>query len=425
MKLLNLFINNKTKIFTIADQALVSGGNFVFSIFTARFLGLRDYGVFILTWMTVLFLSSIQQAYILSPMANITSAHSEEQKLKYTESLLFIQLTFGILSSLLLFSYIYIYTVIVPNNYLSKSIYILPLSVFAYLFHDFFRKKFFLINKTHLSFILDLIVNLTLLISSIFLITIKNSKGDILDIMEVMTLSYFTGCIIGFLLQPNFRFKFCKDIMNKHWMSAKWLLLTSMLIWFSGNYFIIAAGTILGPKEAGIIRIAQALIGVLNIFFIALEAYIPISASKIFFLQGRKALFEYLSKVAIKGLAVTLIFCLFIYIFSKEIIQLLYGYAYQDSVYVVQWFTLFYILVFTAIPLRFALRTLEQDRNIFIAYCLSTLFSLLCADMMVSHMGMVGVIAGLITTQLITQFWYILSLKNYYYEHSSFGTWKS
>jgi O-antigen/teichoic acid export membrane protein len=67
--LINKLKNKKLLVFL--DQALVSGSNFVLGILLARYLGVAGYGQFALLWLIVLFFSSLQLAYIISPMLTL------------------------------------------------------------------------------------------------------------------------------------------------------------------------------------------------------------------------------------------------------------------------------------------------------------------------------------------------------------------
>ena len=62
----------------VADQAVVSGTNFLTNVMLIRFMGLREFGVFALAWMSILFVNSLQNALIVAPMMSI-SAQQEEK----------------------------------------------------------------------------------------------------------------------------------------------------------------------------------------------------------------------------------------------------------------------------------------------------------------------------------------------------------
>lgn len=420
--LFNLYKKNKSKTLTITDQALVSGANFFSSLIYARILGLESYGAFVLAWMIVLFASAIQQAFIFGPMLNIYASSTKKET--YTSHLLFIQLGFSLASAVFIQGLLFIDSFTFHSGYLIGLSYILPCATFSYLTHDFFRKKFSIQGKIQSTLLLDAALNVCLFL--FLFILFKLDMFNVQNLFLVISMSYFVTSIAGYFLDPATLDKHSiHPILKNHWALGKWLVATSVLQWLSGNYFILIAGNILGTKETGIIRIAQNIVGVMNILFIAIESYIGISSSMIYNKYGVSSLFLYLKNVTLKGLTVTSAICILIAVFAEQLIHLLYGGLYLEYAYVVKIFALFYILVFLAIPLRFAIRTLEHNHHIFIGYLISCIFSLATANTLVSRFGLYGVLAGIILTQLLTQLWYIFSLKKYFYEHYSFGTGKS
>jgi O-antigen/teichoic acid export membrane protein len=55
----------------LADQALVSGVNFLTGVLLARDLGIHGFGTFTLAWMAVVVANNFQMALIVSPMMSI------------------------------------------------------------------------------------------------------------------------------------------------------------------------------------------------------------------------------------------------------------------------------------------------------------------------------------------------------------------
>lgn len=424
-KIWSLLKANENKILTFADQALVSGGNFFASILYARFLGLEIFGAFVLAWMVVLFASSIQQAFIFAPMINIyPTQNSEEKKKDYNKTLFSIQLLFALVCMMATGIFLLINKSTFKIQYLYRLEIGLPIAMFAYLMQDFFRRKLMLINKIKFTFLLDLVMNL-LLFGSIFSFQIFQMLS-LQNLFYILTLSYFISILLGIFFTKSFTTTFdIKFYLQMHINQGKWLSATAILQWMSGNYFIIVGGNILGTKETGIIRIAQNLIGILNILFIAIESYIPISASRIYNKYGTHSLFKYLENVTGKGMIITLCICFPTAFFANEIISLIYGNQYAQYGYVLTFFALFSILVFMAIPIRYAIRTLEENHHIFIGYAISAAFSLCFANFLVKNYYLNGVLVGIVITQILTQFWFIFSLRKYIYEHYSFGTRKS
>ncbi|WP_291275863.1 hypothetical protein [Flavobacterium sp.] len=418
-KYTELLQKHQNKGFTLLDQTIVSGGNFITSFMYARILGLEIYGFFVLCWMLVLFISGLQQSFIFNPMTSIYAYKSiEENRDQYIQSLFSLQLLFSIMSSVFVMLMLYIDILFIQTPRLEGLLFIIPAAVFAFTMQDFFRKKFILTGKPQITFLLDVLCT-ALLLGLLF----SGYASTVRNIFSIITISFITTAITGYLISGiQINLHLFNFTISNHWMQGKWLILTSVIQLFSGNYFIVAAGVLLGTAEIGIIRIAQNIVGVLNILFIAMESYIPVSASKIFHNLGAAALIKYLKSVTIKGLLITSILCISIALSSSKIIAVLYGRAFIEYSGTVQIYALFYILVFISIPLRFAIRTIEQNHHILIGYIISSVFSFISANVLITHYGIYGVLSGIIISQLLTQFWYIYSLKNYCYAHHSLST---
>jgi len=67
---LRQFLGRET--WALTDQAVVSATNFLTNVMLLRFMGLREFGVFILAWMSVQFVNSLQTALIIAPMMSIS-----------------------------------------------------------------------------------------------------------------------------------------------------------------------------------------------------------------------------------------------------------------------------------------------------------------------------------------------------------------
>ena len=70
----------KNLSWTILDQGMVSGVNFAVGILIARFLGVKEFGIFSLLLMAILFVQSIQKALIITPMMSVGPKIEEREK---------------------------------------------------------------------------------------------------------------------------------------------------------------------------------------------------------------------------------------------------------------------------------------------------------------------------------------------------------
>jgi O-antigen/teichoic acid export membrane protein len=212
--------------------------------------------------------------------------------------------------------------------------------------------------------------------------------------------------------QLKFNPKKIKAVILEHWDFSKWLTATALLQWFSGNLFIIAAGAILGPRAVGATRMAQNIVGITHVLFLAMENIIPVRAAGFQRDGGTEKMFGYLWKFTLQMGMITLTLLGLISIFSKQIILSFYGSEFVEYQYLLVAFCILYVIIFIGYPLRYAIRTLERTRLIFVSFIASSIFSVLTAYPIIKTFGLTGVIIGLMLTQLITLGIYIFSLRN-------------
>jgi O-antigen/teichoic acid export membrane protein len=214
------------------------------------------------------------------------------------------------------------------------------------------------------------------------------------------------------LKKLKFDLKEIRSAITEHWDFSKWLTATALLQWFSGNLFIIAAGAILGPRAVGATRMAQNIVGITHVLFLAMENIIPARAATAQRNGGNDALFRYLWKFTLQMGTITFVLLGLITIFSKQIIEICYGESYVEYQPVLIGFCLLYVIVFLGYPLRYAIRTMEKTRLIFSSFIISSIFSVACAYPVINAFGLFGVVGGLMATQMITLIIYMWSLRN-------------
>ncbi len=405
---ISLLKNGTTIIY--ADQALVSGLSFLSGVVMARYLGLEGFGVYSIAWLGVLVASSINQPFIISPMQTLAGKKSAEVQKQYLQTLVFKQLLFAALMGTLAFIAVIIMSYILRQWKVQSIILAFPLAVFSFLLQDFFRRYFFVTGKPLKSLLLDAIAYGGVLMSSFAIHFIRTMDAQFVLLLTAVFFLYASLVGLWSLEQLRFNPRLIKSAILEHWDFSKWLTATALLQWFSGNLFIISAGAIIGPVAVGATRMAQNIVGITHVLFLAMENIIPVRAAKHFASGGREQMFRYLKGFTLRMGFLTLSLLAFIAFFSGQIITLFYGSEFIGYQYLLLCFCGLYVIIFLGYPLRYAIRTLENTRLIFISFIASSAFSILSAYPIIKAFGLIGVIIGLALTQLITLgiYWYSL-----------------
>jgi O-antigen/teichoic acid export membrane protein len=407
-KILNSTIKNAHQLLVLLDQAVVSGVNFLVAILLARFLGVENFGIFAFSWMLVLFVSSIQLAFIIAPLFTLFAKH--QNPANYLKGAHTIQWGFSILTFTICFAVVKGVFIYNPALEIKGVLFSLPLVAALFVWQDFYRRVNFTLKNPFRSLISDGIAY-----GLQPLVILGLNSFNILSIHHTFLAisALFAGAILfnAPKLQLTLEVLNLKNTIAENWSFSKYLVGTALLQWVSGNFFIIVAGGLLGPIAIGAIRIAQNIVGVLHVLFSALENIIPIKGAEILAAHGSKKAVAYFKSMFFKGGLLTLIILGLIALTRSQIITLFYGDEYLQYTNVLFGFTGLYVLVFIGTIMGFVIRTFEMNQVFFWSYIVTTIFSLLCAKAMVSQMGIYGVIVGLIITQLINISFYVVKLK--------------
>ncbi|MAT53534.1 MAG: hypothetical protein CMN32_03570 [Saprospirales bacterium] len=406
---------HKAKLLVLADQAMVSGGNFLVGVLLARALGLEGFGIFSLMWVGVLLALSLHQAFMTQPMMTFASKFMGRFKNRYRQGVFYIQALITIVLLLLTTVVTFIvrenpqwphWTDYLPHAFLATTFYLL---------HDFLRKTFF-IRKLFIAPLLMDGALYAVLFGSLLLFDVT---------IGIALLGYALGSILGLLIgvivfvkNPdsvkgisfNWELKFQKAV-KEHYHYSIWLLGTSVLQWFAGNIFLVAAASLLGPVAVGALRMAQNMVGLSHVLFLAMENIVPAEAARQFFTYGKKRMNAYLRQMTLLMSIPFVAILAMLSTLAPKLISWLYGPEYLPYNYLVSGYAVLYLFVFIGYPLRYALRSQAVTSPIFKAYLLSAIVSLALAFPLVGQFGDVGVIAGLMVSQFITLGVYVYYLR--------------
>lgn len=396
-----------SRIFTInvllADQALVSGVNFGVGILLARKLGISGYGIYNLAWMFVLVANSLQMALISSPMASIGPKQKPEDSDLYFSAIFIHQIIFTLLCGLIIFVCAKLCHLVNASWGLGDWAPSLSAAAMSVQLHEYYRRFFFTTNQINKAFKIDFIrYTAQLIILAVFYFS---ADLDINTTLWSVALSSLIGSLLGARSFRRYRaspLKSTASIFVRNWTSSRWLVASAILQWISGNWFIVAAGIVLGPVALGALRASQNIVGILNPLLQTLENMVPIKASRIYIENGIGGLARYIIKITLFGGGVACILIALIFSMSDFILESVYGHEYKGYGHVLTLFGIVYILVFIALPVRSFLRTIEHTMPIFLAYAITSVFSVTFADFIVNKYQLEGVLGGIFITQLLS-----------------------
>jgi O-antigen/teichoic acid export membrane protein len=390
----------KYKLIVILDQAIFSGTSFIITILLARILSIESFGTYSGYILAIYLVLSCIGAFVIQPFQVLLAR--TKNKHQYTSFAFWLQvLIVGLLTLIgLLISSLF------ANHF--------PLAVLGFaagfLLHDFGRRLLLALNRLAQTLLLDIIIS-TCLLASLFMF-FKFGEGHLVNLYWYLAIAYLPSFILPIFLLKPFSIKKADALVyfSEHVAQGKWLFLTAISQWWSGNLFVVASGVYLGAASLGVLRLAQSLMGILNVLLQTFENYIlPQTAQKL-----NKELTEGLSFLSSVSRKVGLLFLPILvisYLFAQQILVLAGGEEYSSFGFVLQGMALLYMLVFLSQPIRLLIRALLLNQQFFYGYLHSLGFAIVFGHVLLSNFGLNGALAGLAISQLILMAYWTIVLQ--------------
>jgi len=392
-----------SEIWALADQSIVSATNFLTNVMLARFMGLREFGVFVLAWMSVQFVNSFQNALIIAPMMSVGPKQEEKDRPAYYGALVFQEL------ALASFCFIFAYTVLkISGNSIRFSdvkqlAFPLAVSAFAYQMQDFVRRYFFATRQSRRALADDALSY----VSQLPILFLLHRAGHLTsaNALWAMAGTSIVGIVPGILwMEPlQFNWQWIREISRRHWKISRWLSASALLQWTSSNLFVIAAPVYYGAAAAGVLKASQNLMGVTHVWFQGLDNVVPVESARRLRQGGVRSMLAYTRSILLKWGGLTLLFAIAISISPGFWLRLVYGPDMNQYGYILRLYALLYVVVFLGSPLRAALQALEFTVPIFWSYLAMTAFAFSFAVPMAKLLGLSGSLFGLIGSQILFQ----------------------
>ena len=391
------------EIWALTDQSVVSATNFLTNVMLARFMGMREFGVFALAWMSVLFVNSLQAALIVAPMMSIGPKQEEKDRSLYFGAVVFQELILVSFCFVLVFIALKVSSNFFLHAGLQRLAMPLAVSASAYQMQDFVRRYFFATRQSRHALADDALSYLTQL--PILFLLHRTGNLTSATALWAMAGTSILGLVVGwFWMEPLvFHREWIKAISLRHWRVSRWLGASALLQWTSGNLFLIAAPIYYGAAAAGVLKASQNLMGVTHVWFQGLDNIVPVETARHLHDGGVHSMLAYTRSVLIKWGGLTLLFALVMAVAPGFWLRLIYTPEMVQYGYILRLYALLYVIFFVGGPLRACLQALEFTVPIFWSYLAMTAFAIVFAMPMAKWLGLSGSLLGLLGAQILFQ----------------------
>jgi O-antigen/teichoic acid export membrane protein len=387
----------------LADQALVSGANFLTFALLARALGVSAFGVFALSWSVVLLFSSLQMALIVAPMMSIGPKQDTAVSSVYYGAVTAQELCFALLSFLCVYAGTQVFAFCFPFSRTHELALPLAGATAAYLAQDYGRRYFFTISRNGLALATDALSYLTQLPLLWWMVT-RNQLTSTRAIW-IIALTSLLGVLasVFWLAELHFDCKMMRTVAVRHWKVSRWLAPSAVLQWSSLNAFMISAPVYYGPAAAGALRACQNIVGISHVWFLGLDNVVPVEAARRLQEDSLDASLRYLWQTVVRWGLLTAAFMVVIGAAPSFWLHIVYGARYEQFGYVLRLYGVLYLMIFLGGPVRAGLQAFEYTAPLLWSYLVMTFFAAIVAAPLAKLFGLAGVMYGLIATQIMFQ----------------------
>ncbi len=387
----------------LADQAMVSGVNFLTGILLARYLGIEGFGQFTLAWMSVVFVNALQHAMIIAPMVSIGPKQPAADLPAYYGAVIAQQAVFSLCAFAVLFATIEASPLVFPDWGLGGLGLPLASAAVAFQCQDFLRRYLFTRGRAAHAFVNDGVRYFgQLAILTWLFLSFPDRRESESALWVIAGAAAAAACHGVFLVE---RMAWAPGALRataaRHWHFSRWLAGSAAMQWVTANLFLLAAGALLGTAAVGALRAAQTLLGPCNILFQGLDNVVPARAAWHFQHGGKAALVGYMKKIGLVFGLVTTAIAAVAAVASDFWIGLAYGGEYVGYGYLVQWYAVMYVVALITLPLRAGLRAIEHTQAIFWGHLWMTLFSVIFSYPLIKYFDLPGVVIGMLVIYVI------------------------
>lgn len=323
----NKFRRDST-IWSIADQVLVSGSNFLLAILIARFLGISSFGVYSIAQAYVLYSFSFQSAAVVSPMMTIVPGAEKSKRYGLICGFFGLSL-FGVMTTALIVGFFAsVLGFYFESLRLGDIIFPVLLTIATSQIQDWVRRSLYADSDNRMAFAADFFAYfLQVLLVGLLAWNLLLSVSAAFWVASVcFTIS--SGVVIyrkGWV--PNW--KSAKFIYINNWRHGRNLLLSSQLQWLGASGVVMFGAGMIGAQAAGAIRAAQSLLGPVNFILQWMDNVYPVRSANILSKHGYLGLVIYLKKIGLIGALIVLFFVLFLALFDEAIFSFVFGESFR------------------------------------------------------------------------------------------------
>jgi O-antigen/teichoic acid export membrane protein len=239
-------------VWSVGDQALVSGGNFALNICYARWLAPEGYGIFAIFLAVFLLLAAIHNAFVLEPMIVLGPARGEMARPGYLANLVVLH---GVVAAIPLGLLIAVLPLVPGGRHFNRAEVILSASaVPLILLFWMLRRKCYLSANPKRAFGASLVYTASLVA---VLVGTRSVASPATGFLTMAAASLASSVVLLAREEWSWHPANLARLARLHWDYGKWVLGAGLLYWLNTSFFVPLLGVYLGVVGAAVLRAAD------------------------------------------------------------------------------------------------------------------------------------------------------------------------
>ena len=413
-------VENRSMVWSLADQFLVSAGNFALGIIAARLLGVSEFGQFTLILMLAALAGVFVEYIICAPMMTLAGRRNRRSD-SYFGSVALLGLLLGMLGGVAVAAVlagIFTYRDGTVSALLLAATFV---ATFGQIAHGAARRVLFARRRNLAGLSIDVarFVLLGAVVLALYLTGTTLSAETFLLMLGATALAAALPSLAQ-ILSVRLSRRLLVHVFARHWPIARWLVLMVVVSIGQEQIVWVIVSVSLGDAAVGGLRAGQYLLGITHFIMLALENFIPRNASDAYRTGQAAGLKRFLTRQTLLLGLPTFALLLFVAIPARFWLGTLFGPDYVAYAPILWVWAAAYAVIFVREMWVYYLRTIEQTRGTFSAFALSSAVSVALIYPAILAFGVIGAAIVVLIAHIVSMA-YVLALVARHYRANVAG----
>jgi O-antigen/teichoic acid export membrane protein len=405
----------------LADQVLISGANFITTVLLARELGPDEFGNFVLVYLVLLFVNSLQGGLVTLPHNILGARRRGKDYARYTASTALSQLALAVVASLFAFAgWAVAWWLASP---VAPLLLALPPAICASQVQEFARRVLYTERRIAAAFVVDLLAYGGQALAIVVLLQLRMLTAA--HALYALAATFALGAALGcWKIRRSLEGAVDGSVLRENWNFGKWLAGGEILSnWLSTELFVCLSAVALGTGAAGILRAVNTIFGPTRVIAYVANTMLPIRLSRTLADKGHSELHRQFNTACLVVVPVIGGYCLTAALLAGPVLWLLYGDKYVDAAPVLRLYAIFIFVTYAGVVLSTVLKAKQLTFGLFMSQLITCLVAIPVGSLLIATLGIYGAVLGMILNALVLSFQYWRAYRHALREPEDTGAW--